>query len=88
MIESTLDISEARKQFNSLDERLESEPVIVVTRYNKAAFAVVNVEYLQALLETMEVLSDPQAYDMLQKSIRDIQEGKLHDHDDVARELG
>jgi antitoxin YefM len=84
----TLDISEARRQLNSIDERLKDERVIVVTRHNKRAFAVVDLEYLSAVMETIEILSDPEAMRMLQQSVEDIRAGRLHDHDDVEKELG
>ena len=84
----TLDISEARKQLNSIDERRKGDRVIVVTRHNKNAFAVVDLEYLAAVLETVEILSDPEAMRMHQQSIDDIRAGRLHDHDDVEKELG
>lgn len=87
MSSTTLDISEARKQFNTLDERLRDERVILITRHNKEAFAVVDLDYLSALMETLEVLADPEAMKMLQQSIEDIREGRLHDHEDVKREL-
>ena len=85
---NTLDISEARKQLNSIDKRLKDERVIVITRHNKQVFAVVDLEYLSAVRETIEVLSDPEAMRMLQQSIADIRAGRLHDHEDVERELG
>ena len=88
MPDATLDISEARKQLNSIDERLKDERVIYVTRHNKKAFAVVNLDYLAAVMETLEILTDPNAMKMLQDSIQDIREGRLHDHEDVERELG
>ena len=84
----TLDISEARKQLNSIDERLKDERIIYITRHNKKAFAVVNLDYLSAVMETIEVLNDPEAMQMLQKSLDDIRAGHLHDHDDVEKELG
>ena len=84
----TLDISEARKHFNSLDERLKDERVIYITRHNKKAFAVVDVDYLSAVIETIEILNDPEALRMLQQSIADIRAGRLSDHDDVEKELG
>lgn len=84
----TLDISEARKQLNSMDERLKDERVIYITRHNKRAFAVVNLDYFSAVLETLEVLADPDAVKMLADSIADIRAGRLHDHDDVEKELG
>jgi PHD/YefM family antitoxin component YafN of YafNO toxin-antitoxin module len=82
-----LDISEARKQFNTLDKRLKDERVLYVTRHGNQAFAVVDIEYLSALKETIEILSDPEAMEMLRKSIDDVREGRLHDHDDVQDEL-
>ncbi len=84
----TLDISEARKQLNSIDERLKDEHVIFIARHNKKAFAVVDLEYLSAVMETIEILSDPEAMRMLEESIQDIRAGRLHDHDDVEKELG
>ena len=86
--EATIDISEARRQLNSLDQRLISEPIIYVTRYNKRAFAIVGAECIAAMLETLEIMSDPESYEMFQRSLRDIKEGRLHDHDDVMEELG
>jgi hypothetical protein len=45
-------------------------------------------EQLVAILETAEILSDPDAMEMLQKSIADIQAGRVIDHADVIRQLG
>ena len=85
---STLDISEARSKFNTIDSDLERNPVIIIKRHNKEVFAVVNIDYLETLVETLEVLSDPDASRMLQDSIRAIENGDLIDREDVERELG
>ena len=85
---TTIDISEARKQFNTLDQRLSTEKVIFVTRHNCKAFAVVDIEFISAALETLEIMSDPESYAMFQQSLEDIKNQKLHDHEDVKRELG
>ncbi len=85
---STLDISDDRKQLNSPDKRLTKERVIYITRHNKKAFAVVDLDYFSAVMETVEILAAPAAMQMLQESISDIGAGRLHDHDDVVRELG
>ena len=84
----TLDISEARKQFNSLDAALENEPVIVITRHNKRAFAIVNLEYLETITETLDILGDPESAKMLRDSLRAIEEERLIDQEDVEKELG
>jgi PHD/YefM family antitoxin component YafN of YafNO toxin-antitoxin module len=83
----TLDISEARKQLNTLDQRLRQDRVIIITRHNKKAFVAVDLEYFAALMETLEIFSDPDAHKMLQDSIADIRAGRMHDHEDVKNEL-
>jgi len=85
---ATLDISEARKKFNTIDEDLKTKPVIRITRHNKQAFAIVDIEYLDTIMETMEVLSDPHAMRMLQASIEEIRRGDLIDHEEVEKDLG
>ncbi len=85
---TSLDISETPGSFSSIDERLKDEHVIFVTRHNKRAFAVIDLEYLSAVLETIEVLSDPDSVQMLQQSAEDIRSGRLRSHDDVEKELG
>lgn len=83
----TLDISEARKQLTRLDERLRDEHVIWVTRHNKRAFAVVDYQLMQTIIETLEILRDPDASKMLQESLEDIKAGRLIDHEELKREM-
>ena len=82
-----MDISTARKQFNSFDRRLAQDNVIVVTRHGKDAFTIVSLEYHSMIKETFEILADPEAMQMLQDSLADIRAGRTHDHEDVRREL-
>ncbi len=86
--QATIDISEARRQLNSIDKQLSSEPIIYVTRHGKTAFAFVDAECISVMLETIEIMSDPESYEAFQCSLRDIKNGRLHDHDDVMKELG
>lgn len=85
---SMLDISEARRRFNTLDEELAKKPVIYITRHNKNAFAVVDIDYLETVLETVSVLADPEAMGMLRTSLEQIEAGMLIDQEEVERELG
>ena len=86
--QATIDITEARRRVNTIDEQLSSEPIIYVTRHGKTAYAFVDAECISAMLETIEIMSDPESYEAFQRSLRDVQEGRLHDHDDVRKELG
>ena len=85
---NSLDISEARKRFNTIDRDLKDRPVIYITRHNREAFAIIDIDYLETVMETIEVLGDPEAMQMLNESLRDIKRGKLIDQEDVEKELG
>lgn len=88
MSTETLDITEARSQLGKLDERLKDDRIIHVTRHNKPVFAIVDIEFLSTVLETIEIMSDRESYTLLQKSLKDIQQGRVLDQDDVRKELG
>jgi len=83
-----LEFSEARRKFNSLDQTLQDHAIIYVRRDNQQAFAIVNIDYLEAVLETVEILADPKALDTLKRSLDDIKTGRTLDHETVKRELG
>lgn len=87
MSTNTLDITEARNQFTKLDAKLRDEQVIQITRHNKPVFAVVDIAFLETVLETIEIMSDPESYQLFLDSLKDIEEGRVHDHEDVKREL-
>ncbi len=82
-----LSISQARRALNSLDQRLEDACVIYVTRHKKAVFALVSLVYFEGLMETLEIMCDPDAMTLLQESCEDIRAGRVHEHDDVKREF-
>lgn len=84
---NVLDISEARKRFNTLDKEFGDDPIIYIKRHGKDVFAIVNTEYLETVMETMNILSDPEAVAMLQASIDDIEQGRLIDQEEIEREL-
>jgi PHD/YefM family antitoxin component YafN of YafNO toxin-antitoxin module len=87
MASATIDISEARRHFTRLDERLLKDRMIWVTRHNKKAFAVVDVDYIQAVLETLEILKDPKTAQYLVDSLKEIKSCALIDHEDLKSEL-
>jgi antitoxin YefM len=61
-MESTLSISEARAKFLDLADSLgESREVLQVTRRGKPVLAVLPWDVYESLLETLEVMVDPEA---------------------------
>ena len=60
-----------------LSEELGSGPTVVaVTRRGKPVLAIMTWEDYQAILETLEILSDDKAVEQLRRSIQQVKEGK------------
>ena len=72
-----LTMVDARRELTKLPEKLEARPTtVVVTRRGKPVLAIMTWEDYEAILETLEVLSDNEAVEQLRRSIREVKEGK------------
>jgi prevent-host-death family protein len=68
---------DARRELTKLPEELEAKPATVaVTRRGKPVLAIMTWEDYQAILETLEILSDDEAVEQLRRSIKEVKEGK------------
>jgi len=79
-------ISEARKRLTSLD--LDQEETIAVTSRGRRVYALMTWELYESLSETIDVLSDPELVEQLQKSMREAANGELISHEEIVQELG
>jgi len=72
-----LSMVDARRELTKLPERLETSPATVaVTRRGKPVLAIMTWEDYQAILETLEIISDEKAVAQLRRSIQEVKEGK------------
>lgn len=86
---TTLSISEAREQLTRLpDELARSHEAVTVTRRNEPVLAILPWELYDAILETLEVMSDPDLMAALRQGIRDVAEGRTLSLDELEAELG
>jgi PHD/YefM family antitoxin component YafN of YafNO toxin-antitoxin module len=85
-----LTISAARKEFLVLPEKLAREPerAIIVTRRGQPVLAILPWEFYESIVETLEVLSEPELVGELRRSIKDIERGRLLSHEEVGARLG
>ncbi len=80
---------DARRELTKLPEKLEAEPATVaVTRRGKPVLAIMTWEDYQAILETLEILSDNDAVEQLYRSIKEVKEGKTIPWKDAKSQLG
>lgn len=72
----TLPFSEAKAHLSELADRVEREHERVhVTRNGRPSFVLVNVDDLEALEETVEILQDPELMESIRTSRAEAAEG-------------
>jgi antitoxin YefM len=82
-----LTISETRKQLLDLPDQLTDEPVII-TKHGKPTMVALGYEQFESLMETLEVLSDPDLMTTLRQSMAQAENGKTISLDDAIARLG
>ena len=79
----------ARRELTKLPEKLGANPATVaVTRRGKPVLAIMTWEDYQAILETLEILSDDEAVGQLRRSIKEVKEGKTISWEEAKTRLG
>jgi len=81
-------ITEARNRFMNLPDLTAKDQILAITRRNKEVMAVMSWELYEGLLETLEVLSDPELMNNLKKGIDDVKAGRVHSLFEAYERLG
>jgi len=81
-------ITEARSKFMKLPDQAAKDQILAVTRRNKEVMAVMSWELYEGLLETIEVLSDPELIKNLRAAVDDVNAGRTHSLSDAYERLG
>ncbi len=71
----TLTITEARREFLGLPEEVRDEPV-TITKHGHPVMTMLNADYFESLLETLEILGDSVFTSRLEKSLGDAKAGR------------
>ncbi|HXL46161.1 MAG TPA: type II toxin-antitoxin system prevent-host-death family antitoxin [Candidatus Binatia bacterium] len=85
-----LTISEARRTLLDLPEKLARVPerAVSITRRGRPVLAVMPWEFYESLVETLEILSDPEMALALRESVEDIKRGRMVSHVEAKKRLG
>ena len=86
---NTYSISEIREEITRLPERFAEDPeAVTVTRHGKPVMAILPWELYEAIMETLEVMSDAELMASFREGVKELAEGKGEPLDDVLKELG
>ena len=85
-----LTISEARRGFLDLPRKLARDPehAVCVTRRGRPELAVMPWGLYESILETLDILSEPELVRALRKSIQEIKHGDLLTQEQIRARLG
>jgi antitoxin YefM len=86
----TVTATELHDRTSELTEQAMRDPErpIVVEKHGKPAVVLVDARYFEGLLETLDLLSDPEAMEQIRRSLEDEKAGRLIPHDELMKELG
>src|SRR5438105_10770068 len=86
---TTVTAKQLHERTAELIERVMRTPEkpIFVRRNGQPAVILVDARYFEALLETLNLLIDPQAAKMLYRGLEDERAGRLIPHDQLMKEL-
>ena len=86
-----LTIVEARQRLTQLPEELKGGPghsAITVTRRGRPVLAVMNYDLYDSIIETLEIMADPELMADLRESISQADTGQLISWGDIQQENG
>jgi antitoxin YefM len=80
-------LTEIRRRLTGINRELQQSPgtVVRVTYRGKPSLAVMSAELYDGIVETLDVMSDPEAVKALRGSLADIESGRVRALDEVAR---
>jgi len=87
----TLTMEQARAALTRLPEQLmtdHDEAALIVTRRGKPVLAVMAWETYETMVETLEILNDPEQAAQLRQGLQDIANGQSRSWDDIKAKRG
>jgi antitoxin YefM len=83
---TTHTIKDTRDRLDMMIDEAEHE-VVQLKRNRKPVAAVMSWEEYESLMETLDILSDPETMEGIRKGEEDIKAGRVYDWEDVKKEL-
>ncbi len=83
-----LPITEARAKLTQIANDLAgSQDTVTVTNRGKPMMTLIGYEMYESIIESLEIMSDPELMAQLRQSLREARSGDVIDLDEVEREL-
>lgn len=81
-------VSQARARLTQLaNEFVDSQETVTITSRGKPVLAMIGYERYESIMETLEIMSDPELMEQLRDSLEEARRGEVIDIAEVEREL-
>jgi len=83
----TIPASKAKTYFSELLKRTrENHESFAITRRGKIEGVLINIEEYESLIETLEILSDRELVESINRGLKDEKTGRLYSHEEVFQD--
>ncbi|MDE0220121.1 MAG: type II toxin-antitoxin system Phd/YefM family antitoxin [Spirochaetaceae bacterium] len=83
-----LPITEARARLTQIaNDLVDSQDTVTVTNRGKPMMTLIGYEMYESIMESLEIMSDPELMAQLRQSLREARSGDVIGLDEVEREL-
>jgi len=87
-MKKTMHATQFRKElFNVIKHLQKSDNEITITVDGQPSLVVMSFEKYEGLMETLEIMSDPQMVKDIEEGIKDIEAGRMTPWEEVKKEL-
>ena len=85
---TTIPLSDARARLSELvDEAVRTHERVDITRNGRRAAVLLSADDFDSLMETLDILCDPEAMRDIEEGRRDIREGRVYTLEEVTAEM-
>lgn len=82
-----LSITETRNRMLNLPGELGETGMVKVTKRGRHVLTIVSADLYETIMETLEIMDDPEVMAALRKNVKQLQAGETQDLRDIRREL-
>jgi len=83
----TIPASKAKTYFSELLKRIrEHHESFAITRRGKIEGVLISIEEYESLIETLEILSDRELVESINRGLKDEKTGRLHSYEEVFQD--
>ena len=85
---NTISLKELRPSLPKVIEKIDGKmDRYIITKHGKPVVAMISIADYESLMETLDILSDPETMARIKRSEEDIRKGRVHSWEEIKKSL-